>query len=403
MSLKLRRVGIDWGSERHQVCRIDLGKEPQQRSFRHRGEDLQKLLEFVTEGVPRDEILVAIETKHGPVVEMLLSEQLAVYSINPMISDRLRDRFSPAGAKDDRRDAFVLAACVESDPHCFRKIEIEPGEVVRLRSMVRSRGELQESIRVSCNRLWTELRDYRPEALRLCPAADEPWFWDLIERAPDPKEAANLQRASIGAVLKRNRVRRFSPREVQEMFRQDVLSLTPGYIDARILHVRILISQLKLIHGHLKEIKRSIEKAIEDQVKSEEKSERRVVTILLSLPGVGPLTAATALAESFGALQRGDYNALRSLYGVAPVTKQSGQSRSVAMRYSCVWRLRLIWHHAALWAQRKDPKLHALYLQGRMRGHSVGRVARTIGDRLLGIAVHLLRRNELYDPALRAA
>lgn len=403
MSLKMRRVGIDWGSERHQVCRIDRGKEPEQRSFRHSSEELRKLLEYVTEGVPRDEIVVAIETKHGPVVEMLLSEQLRVYSINPKISDRLRDRFSPAGAKDDRRDAFVLATCVESDPHCFHKIEIEPGDVVRMRSMVRTRSELQESIRMSCNRLWTELRDYRPGALRLCPAADEPWFWDLIGRAPDPKEAAKLQRASIGAVLKRNRVRRFSPGEIQEVFRQDVLALGAGYIDARVLHVRILIAQLKLIHEHFEEINRSIEKAVEDQVKSEEKSERRVVTILLSLPGVGPLTAATALAESFGALQKGDYNALRSLYGVAPVTKQTGRSRIVTMRYSCVWRLRKIWHHAAMWAHRKDARLHALYLQGRLRGHSVGRIARTIGDRLLGIAVHLLRRNELYDPAFRAA
>ena len=33
----------------------------------------------------------------------------AVYSINPKQLDRFRDRFSPAGAKDDSRDARVLA------------------------------------------------------------------------------------------------------------------------------------------------------------------------------------------------------------------------------------------------------------------------------------------------------
>jgi len=398
---KTRRVGIDWGSERHQVCRIDRGREPEQRSFRHTGEDLRRLLEFVTEEVARDEIVVAIETKHGPVVEMLLSEQLALYSINPKVSDRLRDRFSPAGAKDDRRDAFVLASCVESDSHCFRRIESEPEEVVRLRSSVRIRSELQEALRMASNRLWTELRDYRPESLRLCSAADEPWFWDLIERAPGPKEAASLQRASIGAVLKRHRIRRFSPQEIQEILRADLLSLGTGYLEARVSHVRILITQLKLLHAQLVQVKHSIETGVEDRVKSEEKGERRVATILLSLPGVGPLTAATALAESFGALQRGDYNALRGLYGVAPVTKQSGKSRAVVMRYSCVWRLRTVWHHAAMWAQRKDPRLHAIYLAGRGRGHSVGRLARHIGDRLLAIAVHLIRRNELYDPAFR--
>ncbi|WP_265518714.1 transposase [Nitratireductor luteus] len=48
--------------------------------------------------------------------------------------------------------------------------------------------------------------------------------------------------------------------------------------------------------------------------------------ILASLPGVGRIVLATLLAEAFDALQRRDYAALRSLAGVAPVTKRSGKS-----------------------------------------------------------------------------
>ena len=68
-------VGVDWGSEAHQVCIID----------------------------------VAIEVPHGPVVEALMEHGFVVHSLNPKQLDRFRDRFSPAGAKDDRRDARVLA------------------------------------------------------------------------------------------------------------------------------------------------------------------------------------------------------------------------------------------------------------------------------------------------------
>jgi len=39
------------GQRKHQVCRIDRGKEPEQRSFHHTAEDLRRLLEFVTERV----------------------------------------------------------------------------------------------------------------------------------------------------------------------------------------------------------------------------------------------------------------------------------------------------------------------------------------------------------------
>ncbi|MDQ5852575.1 MAG: IS110 family transposase [Chloroflexota bacterium] len=48
--------------------------------------------------------------------------------------------------------------------------------------------------------------------------------------------------------------------------------------------------------------------------------------ILSSLPGVGPLTLATLLAEAAEPISRRDFAALRTLSGVAPVTKRSGKN-----------------------------------------------------------------------------
>ena len=55
---------------------------------------------------------LAIETPRGPVVESLMERGFAVHSINPKQLDRFRDRLSPAGARDDRRDARVLATAL---------------------------------------------------------------------------------------------------------------------------------------------------------------------------------------------------------------------------------------------------------------------------------------------------
>jgi hypothetical protein len=52
---------------------------------------------------------IAIEVPHGTLVEELLELGFSVCSINPKQLDRFRDRYFPAGAKDDGRDAFVLA------------------------------------------------------------------------------------------------------------------------------------------------------------------------------------------------------------------------------------------------------------------------------------------------------
>ena len=45
---------------------------------------------------------VRTEVPHGPVVESPMDRRFAVSPINPKQLDRFRDRFSPAGAKDDR-------------------------------------------------------------------------------------------------------------------------------------------------------------------------------------------------------------------------------------------------------------------------------------------------------------
>jgi hypothetical protein len=70
-------------------------------------------LTAATEGAAS--IAVGIEVPHGPVVETLLKRGFGVHTINPKELDRFRDRFSMSGAKDDRRDALVLADGLRAD------------------------------------------------------------------------------------------------------------------------------------------------------------------------------------------------------------------------------------------------------------------------------------------------
>ena len=74
MAKVLRRVGVDWGSGAHQVCRIDGEGEPKQRVFPHTSEGLNALVAFVLEGeITPEQMLIAIEVNHGAVVEALLA------------------------------------------------------------------------------------------------------------------------------------------------------------------------------------------------------------------------------------------------------------------------------------------------------------------------------------------
>lgn len=76
-----------------------------------------------------------------------------MYSINPKQLDRLRDRFCIAGAKDDRRDAYVLADGVRTDRRLFHRLQVADPRLIELRAWSRLAEELtEERVRLS-NRL----------------------------------------------------------------------------------------------------------------------------------------------------------------------------------------------------------------------------------------------------------
>ena len=122
-------VGADWGSQKHQVRITDAaGKVLGERAFEHGGAGLSEMADWLLSfaaGVA-EAVGVAIETPRGPVVESLMEHGITVHSINPKQLHRFRDRLSPAGAKDDRRDAQVLASALRTDPHCFRRFWSRP-------------------------------------------------------------------------------------------------------------------------------------------------------------------------------------------------------------------------------------------------------------------------------------
>src|SRR5271166_6560840 len=107
-------AGVDWASESHHVFLTDgAGRKIGEKIFKHSGEGLAEMAAWLlTAGgaASSSQINVAIETPHGPVVETLIERGFTIHAINPKQVDRFRDRFTLAGAKDDSRDAEVMAS-----------------------------------------------------------------------------------------------------------------------------------------------------------------------------------------------------------------------------------------------------------------------------------------------------
>lgn len=382
-------VGIDWGSAEHHVCLLDArGHVCGERTVAHTAGAVQEAVQWVRDrtGVNPDAVAVGLETPRGVLVDTWLEQRFAVFALNPKQLDRFRDRFTAAGAKDDRRDAHVVGDALRTDRRAFRRVQPEDPQVVHLRELSRLVDDLQVEERRLANRLREQL--YRVDAawLTLCPAADEPWLWTVLAASPHPDAWAALPRRHITPALRAHRIRRVTADEIVTVLRPPRLPVAAGVTDAVATRLASLVPQLILVHQQRTTSERQIDRLLDKLAAPDptegEPREHRDVEILRSLPGVGRMVSATMLAEAGGPIADRDYATLRTYSGAAPVTKRSGRRVfTIHMRYACKPRLRVALYHWARTSIQHDTRARAYYDALRARGHHHARALRSVGDR----------------------
>jgi transposase len=397
-------VGIDWATDAHEVCIVDReGRVVERREVVHTSAGLQVLIDALFERSQGDpaRVAIGIEVPRGALVEVCVERGFAVYSINPKQVDRFRDRFTVAGAKDDRRDALVIGDSLRTDPQAFRQVRVDHPLTIQLREWSR----VDEDLGVELTRLTNQLRDlvYRsaPGLLALCPAADESWFWALLRTAATPAEQRRLSERRLERLLRDHRIRRFTATQAHEVLQQPAVFTAPGVVDAVAAHLQVLLPRVELVAAQRREAERQMGRLLEaletEMPPAGDQREHSDVAIVRSMPGIGTRVAARMLAEASQPLIDRAYHVLRATMGVAPITKQSGRRRTVSMRYACNVRLRNASYHWARTGAQKDPASRAYYASLRARGHSHGRALRSVADRLLRILMTLLTRGQIFD------
>ena len=412
-------VGIDCGGATHQVCVLDgVGRRVAERAVAHSGPELAAFGAWLHElaGPSLARVAVGLESPQAGPVALCLEQGAAVFAINPKQLARFRERGSAAGAKDDRRDAFVAASALRTDRGAFHRVMPDDARVVGLRELSRTADELREDVHRLSNRLRAHLERYFPQMLTLVPGADEPWLWTLLERVPTPAAAARVRAATIAHVLTGHRIRRLSAAEVLAAVRVPALVVAPGTVEAVSAHVAMVVPQLQLVSEHHRRCLAQLEAAVAalagpsggpgaapprpagPNAAPTRDGLGTAVRLVRSLPGVGSVVAGALVAEAAAALLAGDYHALRTHGGTAPVTKQSGKQRLVTMRYACNQRLRTALYHWARVSTQHDAAARAYYAALRGRGHSHGRALRSVADRWLRILTAMLATGTEYDP-----
>ncbi|MBI4862185.1 MAG: enoyl-CoA hydratase/isomerase family protein [Candidatus Riflebacteria bacterium] len=368
-------VGVDWATQEHQICAINPdGHVLDERRVEHCGSAILGSADWLAQRADGDtgSVALAIEIPREALVETLIERGFHVYAINPKQLDRFRDRHTVAGAKDDRRDAFVLADSLRTDPHCFRLIHMDDAVTIELRELARVDDDLREETNRLTNRLREQIHRYYPQPLKLSPSADEPWLRDLWELLPEPAKLSGVRRPQVERILRPNRIRRIDSETVLQVLKVPPLYAAPGTVEAAKAHIQLLLPRLRLVYRQRRTCARRIEGLLDQlphaQAENGQKEEHRDVALLRSLPGAGRVVCATAFAEASPPLRERDYHSFRALAGVAPVTKQTGKQGKEGSRR----RVTVLMRRACAGAPSLDPAWGLVYtgraLEGRLDG-----------------------------------
>lgn len=386
-------VGVDWGSRTsHAFATGCAGEKLSEGAFESHSELLAFLSKLST--VP-GEVAVAFERRDLALVDAVLDAGYAAFSINPKRVDRFRDRFSCAGAKDDRRDAMVLSSSLRTDSHAFEQVAALEENQSRLRSLHRLRGRITKDARAAANQLLYELYRVFPTVVGLCPGADAVWFLDLVEAIFDAQSPADVPRSSIEDIIKKRRLRKLSVDDVAAVLQQPRPNVPRHLVADAGFAARVHLKQLRLLVEQQQLIEREIDMQLK-AMRAPEGHDPTDVDLLFSMPGFGPIVVATLVAELGRQLSERDRQRLRILTGVAPVTKRSGKSHVVQRRLACNERARQAMFYAARVAIR-DPRFREVYNAMRARGLNHARALRGVGDCMLRVLVGVLRTGKPYE------
>ena len=162
---------------------------------------------------------------------------------------------------------------------------------------------------------------------------------------PEPRPLADAQTALLAEFVTRRR-------QIVAML------VAERQRERRISDRRLAGSLARLIKALERELA-TLDQAIDAQVRACPAWRARE-DLLASVPGVGPVTARTLLAE-MPELGRLDRRAIASLAGLAPYTRQSGRWRGKSLIGAGRSRVRAVLFTAAMSASRHNPLLRAFY------------------------------------------
>jgi transposase len=272
-------------------------------------------------------------------------------------------------------------------------LDPDTAETRLLGMLIELRRRLVDERTRQSNRLTAWLKMYFPQPLDWIDNIDAPLGCDFLDRWPTLQQLQRAREETIERFFREHNSR--SQTRIRERI-EAIRTALPAVEDTALLAAgsvatASLVALLKALNASIASLDHHI---------AEQLSKHPEANLFAGLPGAGPallprlLVAFGTRRERFQAASE-----LAAYSGIAPVTKQSGKSKSVHFRHACPPFLRQTFHEFAAHSVAKSQWARQFYDQQRARGKRHHATVRSLAFKWIRILFRCWKDRTPYDEA----
>jgi transposase len=389
-------VAIDWADQKH-LWKIRTAESGhiEGGELEHTPEAIEVWASQLATRFSGRPIAVALEQSRGAVVFALTKySHLHLYPIHPSTLAHFRQALVPSGAKNDPGDTSLLLELLLQHRARLRRLQPDTEQTRELQFLVEARRKLVDDKTYFSNRLTAQLKVYYPQVLKWFYKVSSPVTCDFLLRWPTLESAQKAAPKRLRDFYRKHNCQDEDSR--LEEIRQSV----PATKDQAVIQSSVLMVQatVRLIQS----VKRDIDQCearIEELTKSHPD-----FAIFDSLPGAGDALVPRLIAALGTQRERfSTAGEIQSYTGIAPVVKQSGNTRSTHCRKAYPHFLRQTFHEWAAHSIQTSQWARTYYEQQISRGKKHHASVRALAFKWIRILFRCWKDRVPYNEDLHLA
>ena len=185
-------VGIDWADKKHDIAVVnDQGKLEGLRVIEHAVDAVDALLAELLARAEGRPIAIMLEQSKGALINALvLRENVFLFPINPKQLVAYRESFQNTKAKNDKKDATLLARLLFERHRGLKPWKPDDQQTRLLNNLCQTRRKLVEQRTSLAQQLLNLLKCFFPALFLLadCKLYECPLLLKLLTKWPDPRQ-----------------------------------------------------------------------------------------------------------------------------------------------------------------------------------------------------------------------